>query len=210
MAQNIIFYLVKRGAHREPVRATTGDIALATGMSQQTASRRLISLEKEGKVIRQGGAISLTPKAVAEVHDFVRSILSALEGGQITFSGKVVSGLGQGAYYLSQKSYQEQIKKKLGFAPFKGTLNVDVGDEGIEKRMALHDLPAVKISGFTSGKKTFGSIDAYQCVINGMSGAIVFPSRSQHGLRVLEIIAPFSLRKKLGLADGSAVNIETV
>ena len=31
---------------------------------------------------------------------------------------------------------------------------------------------------------------------------------SVHGLQVLEIIAPYNLRKKLSLSDGSAVKVE--
>jgi len=207
---DIVFYLLQKGAHREPKRITTGEIAEGIGVSQQTASRKLIALEQEGAVVREAGAIRLTPLAITRVRKFVSEVLESLKGAEISFAGSVSAGLGKGAYYVSQKGYQSQFSKMLGFKPFPGTLNVKIGGEDIEKRITLRELPSIEIPGFKSGKVTFGKIACYQCMVNGLPGAVVFPENSSHGLQVIEVVSPFNLRKKLSLSDGSQVTVEII
>ena len=210
MLPDILSYLLEKGAHREPKRITTLEVAEALEISQQSASRKMISLEKEGMIAREGGKVRLLEKATSELRKCAAGVLKLLSETQQGFDGNVVAGLGEGAYYLSQKGYLDQFQKKLGFRPFPGTLNVSVGEEGIEKRLVLRQQKPIVIDGFVRGNRTFGKISAYRCTLNGMPGAIVFPERSHHGLQVIEIVAPFGLRKKLGLNDGSSVRVETV
>jgi riboflavin kinase len=207
---DIIFYLLQKGAHREPTRITTGAIAEGIGVSQQTASRKLIALEKEGAVTRSAGAIMLTPKAISRVRRFVSEVLESLKGAPISFSGTVSSGLGRGAYFVSRKGYRQQFLEKLGFPPFAGTLNVKIEGEDIEKRITLREQAPIEIPGFGSGKEKFGKLACYKCVAGGLPGAVVFPENSRHGLQVLEVISPFNLRKKLSLSDGSKLSVEIV
>ncbi|MEM4348211.1 MAG: DUF120 domain-containing protein [Candidatus Anstonellaceae archaeon] len=211
----VLLYLLKRGAHREPLRITTGEIAQAVGISQQTASRKMIQLEKEGQIVRQEGKVAITQKAIDQIRKAVAEINQSLRGTSITFSGKVASGLGEGAYYVTQKGYFNQFVKKLCFKPYPGTLNVTIEGEEIEKRLHLREQRPIVIEGFRGRPKsgetrTFGRIDAYRCSIGGLPAAIIFPERSLHGLRTLEIISPFNLRKKLNLADGTPVTVEVV
>ena len=207
---DIVFYLLQKGAHREPKRITTGEIAEGIGVSQQTASRKLIALEQEGAVVRADGALSLTPKAVSRVRAFVSEVLSSLKGETTLFSGAVASGIGKGAYFVSQKEYVDGFKKQLDFSPFAGTLNVKIEGEDIEKRITLREQKPILVQGFTKGKLSFGKIDCYRCMINGLPGAVIFPEMSVHGLQVIEVISPFNLRKKLSLSDGSNVTVEMV
>ncbi|MCX8194929.1 MAG: CTP-dependent riboflavin kinase [Candidatus Micrarchaeota archaeon] len=210
MIDEIVFYLLKKGAHREPKHITTSEVAEGVGVSQQTASRRLIALAKSGEIDRSGGKVFLTQKAVESARKCVKEMVQALEGTALSFSGTVVTGIGEGAYYLSQREYLSQIAKKLGFKPFPGTLNVSIADEDIEKRLLLRQRPPIEIRGFKKGKRSFGKIDIYRCAISGVPCAIVFPERSVHGLKVLEVISAFNLREKLGLQDGSLVLVEVV
>ncbi|MCX6770683.1 MAG: DUF120 domain-containing protein [Candidatus Micrarchaeota archaeon] len=207
---DIVFFLLQKGAHREPKRITTGEIAEGIGVSQQTASRKLIALEQEGAVVRSGGAISLTPKAVSRVRAFVSEVLGSLKGEATVFSGAVSAGIGKGAHFVSQKEYMGGFKKHLDFSPFAGTLNVKIEGEGIEKRITLRERKPIIVPGFSRGKATFGKIDCYRCVIGGLPGAVIFPEMSVHGLQVIEVISPFNLRKKLSLSDGSQVMVEMV
>jgi len=207
---DLVFYLLQKGAHREPKRITTGEIAEGIGVSQQTASRKLIALEQEGAVVRTGGAISLTPLAVSRVRAFVSEVLESLRGEATLFSGSVSSGIGKGAYFVSQKEYVDGFKKHLDFSPFAGTLNVKIEGEDIEKRITLREQSPIRVPGFARGKTSFGKIDCYRCVINGLPGAVIFPEMSVHGLQVIEVISPFNLRKKLSLTDGSKVSVEIV
>ncbi|MCX8198380.1 MAG: CTP-dependent riboflavin kinase [Candidatus Micrarchaeota archaeon] len=210
MISDIVFFLLKKGAHLEPRRITTGEVAEGIGVSQQTASRKLIQLEKEGQISRSQGRIALTQNAILEIKSKLKEILNSLDGTTITFKGKVASGLGEGAYYMRQKHYVKEFNSKLCFKPFPGTLNVSIGEDDIEKRLVLREQKPIVISGFTAKSRSFGRIDAYRCSISGLPGAIIFPERSLHGLQTLEIISPFNLRKKLLLSDGSDVKIEVV
>ncbi|HIH19459.1 TPA: CTP-dependent riboflavin kinase [Candidatus Micrarchaeota archaeon] len=210
MLSEIVFFLLRQGAHREPKRITTNEVAQNISVSQQTASRKLINLEKSGEIERAGGKVFLTEKAVSQARRCVKEVMEALEGTSIGFAGTVVQGVGEGAYYLSQKEYVREFRKRLGFKPFPGTLNVSIEDDDIEKRLLLRQQKPIQISGFRKGNRTFGKIEAYRCAIGGIPAAIVFPERSVHGLKLLEIISPFQLRKKLDLSDGSKVGIEVV
>ena len=210
MISDIVFYLLRKGAHREPKRITTGEIAEQLGVSQQTASRKLIELEKAGELERSGGRVRLTEKALVGVRRLMREVLDSLKGTGLVFSGKVVPGLGEGGFFVVQKEYMQGFRKKLGFVPFRGTLNVFIEAEEVEKRLILREQKAVEIPGFHRGSRQFGKIDAYRCVVGGLPGAIIFPEKSQHGLQMLEIIAPVNLRKSLGLQDGTTLSVEVV
>jgi len=206
----MVFYLLQKGAHSEPRKITTGQIAGGIGVSQQTASRKLISLEREGIVVRSAGAIMLTPKAVSRVRAFISEVLSSLQGMEIIFSGAVAAGIGEGARFVSQKEYMASFGKLLDFRPFPGTLNVKIGGEDIEKRIMLRERAPIRVPGFVKGRASFGKIDCYRCMVGGLPGAVIFPEMSVHGLQVLEVISPFDLRKKLSLSDGSKVDVEMV
>ena len=47
----------------------------------------------------------------------------------IEFRRKIVSGMGEGAYYMSLKGYRNQFIEKLGYEPYPGTLNVKLVDQ---------------------------------------------------------------------------------
>jgi len=210
MISEIVFYLLQKGAHKEEKRITTGEIAEAIGVSQQTASRKLIELENDGQLERVGGKVRLTDKAIVEIRKCVSEVLESLKGTGMVFRGKLVRGLGEGGFFVGQKEYAAQFKKKLGFVPFKGTLNLFIDAEDVEKRLTLRERTPITITGFSKGKRNFGKISAYKCVIGGLPCAIVFPEMSQHGLQTLEVISSFNLRKELKLEDGSFVPVEIV
>ena len=102
------------------------------------------------------------------------------------------------------------IEQKLGFSPYAGTLNLEILPDFLEKRLELRSSRPIKIPGFSSGGRTYGPIDAYRCVVGGMDGAVIFPVRSQHGLSVIEVIAPVYLMGELGLKYGSELEIEVL
>ncbi len=204
MIDEVLAYLVRRGAHLEPAKITTREIAYDLDMSQQTASRKAIELIKSGKIERTPEGMVVTGKALAELKRTVDELQKMLypELG-FEFSGKVVSGLGEGARFMKIQQYKDNIKKQLGFVPYAGTLNVKINPEDVEKRLRLKTHPPIIINGFRLAGKDFGKILCYRCKIRGIQGAIVFPVRSTHGLNVLEMIAPVNLRKELSLTDQS-------
>ena len=40
--------------------------------------------------------------------------------------GTIIKGLGEGAYFMSMGHYKKEIKKKLGFDAYPGTLNIKI------------------------------------------------------------------------------------
>lgn len=211
MMDEVLLFLLRRGAHREPVEVTTSGVACALGISQQTASRRLILLEREGKIRRVGRCVSITGKGLKEAKGLYVMLGTALEKRiRFRFHGKVTSGTKDGRYYLSLKRYREQIKKRMGFIPYPGTLNIRIPPDEINLRLLLRSKNGELVNGFKIGGRTVGRIVCYRCRLNGIDGAVVFPERSHYGLDVMEVIAPVNLRKKLSLENGDDVTCDVI
>ncbi len=117
-----------------------------------------------------------------------------------------MSGLGEGRYYVMREGYRRQIREKLFFDPYPGTLNVKVYPTYRKKVAELREGDCVMLRGFTEGGKTFGRVKAFHATVNGYPGALIIPEMS-HYRDVIEIIADVSLREKFGLRDGDEVEI---
>ncbi|HLC88889.1 MAG TPA: DUF120 domain-containing protein [Candidatus Nanoarchaeia archaeon] len=105
----------------------------------------------------------------------------------MVISGQVVSGLGEGKYYVEK--YQPYFVQKLGYACFLGTLNFRI-------REPVH-LPENK--KIIIKPREGGQVDCYPVLINkAFKGAIVVPHKSRHGQDILEVVSPVCLRKVLG------------
>ena len=119
--------------------------------------------------------------------------------------GLVISGTKKGGYFISQKYYSEQFKKKLGFKPFPGTLNIQIQEENLEQ---IAKIPTEEI-GIIEGEDEFGEVKYIKASLNGeINGALVFPVKTQHPQDILEFIASENLREKLNLQDGELVNLD--
>ena len=118
--------------------------------------------------------------------------------------GIVVKGLGEGAYFMSMQHYKDEIKKKLGFEAYPGTLNLKVS-----KRDAslLKSVNPIKIEGFKNGDKVFGGASCYKAKIMGIDGSIILPDINKHK-DILEFIAPIHLRSELNLKEGTKIMVE--
>ncbi|MBI4177714.1 MAG: CTP-dependent riboflavin kinase [Candidatus Aenigmarchaeota archaeon] len=213
--ENLIYILSRKGAHEKFVRTNTIELASECGMSQQTASRKLIELESEGlierRIDRHGQSVRLTQKAVAELKTVYRNLRPVFEGvKKVTIQGKVFSGLGEGGYYIHMPGYRKQFARKLGFDPYPGTLNIKLETErDISAKAELDKIPAVQIEGFKDDKRTYGGANCYKATVNGVDAAILVIERTHHPADVMEIISRHFLRKTLRLRDGSAVTIKT-
>ena len=203
-----IFFLLRHGGAEHAVHISTTALAQEIGVSQQTASRWIMELEDEGLISRARGGIRVTDACV----DRCRTLYSLLKGvfeasKFIEMRGTATSGLGDGKYYLGLPDYKAQIKRKLGFTPFDGTLNLLVPDK--EKKLALSQLQGIEIRGFFKDGRMHGAAKCFKCVISGkFNGAVIIPQRSHYGLDVLEVISEKNLRQELGLKDGSPVSLK--
>jgi riboflavin kinase len=202
--------LAKKGALSAPMRLTTSEIGHLLGMSQQNASVRLRSLEKNGMLVRSAGSLKLTARAESALRSEFSDLKALFEGGSILLRGRVVKGLGEGGFFVSLPGYRKAIEGKLGFTPYPGTLNLELIPAHVERRLELRSRAPIEIPGFSYKGKTYGPIEAYRCRAGGMEGAVVFPRRSQHGLSVIEIISPVFLMGELRLRHGSWLEVEVL
>lgn len=193
-------------------KLSTSTIARDLEISQQSVSRKLRELEKnhfvKRKATSRGIELSVTNEGrlLLKKHFYSLKKLFNSRNEKKSLAGKVVSGLGEGKYYLSFEKYFSQIKSKLGFNPFKGTLNLAVDENGLIDFISSGK--EITIEGFETAERNFGAIKCFPVLINGkVDGALVLPERSVHK-NVAELIAPLNLRKKFSLKDGGKINFE--
>jgi len=203
------------GAMEKPVLISSAELAGLISVSPQTAVRRLQELEREGLITRRpaggGQRVEVTDRGVEllrrEYLDY-QAIFS--RWNEIRLTGEVVTGLGEGKYYISLEGYRRQFQEKLGFTPFPGTLNLRLSPQSLGRLARLER--GIRIEGFVSEKRTFGGGTCFPSLVQKGSqevkGAVVMPDRSHYSREIIEVIAPVNLRERLGLADGSIVEIK--
>ncbi|MBP1912497.1 DUF120 domain-containing protein [Thermococcus stetteri] len=205
----MLIQLSKRNAIGKPVRVTMRELADALNTSPHTVLRILAELENEGLIERRTVGkktyVEILPEGLNFLKKICDEILEAVSDRVIV--GEVVSGLGEGAYYVKQ--YSPLIEEYLGFKPFPGTLNVKMLFPKTVFDAVLNVRPVI-IPGFVKDGRLFGDVRAYRVQVNGIEGAIVVPSRTIHPPRIAEIVAPVNLRKTLKLKDGDRVRIEVI
>jgi riboflavin kinase, archaea type len=203
------------GAYEKEVSISTGIFATGLGLSQQTASRRLIEMEKQGLIERSADGraqrVRITKAGLGSLGEMYRTLKPAFEGPKqkLSIKATVFSGLSEGSYYMSMEGYRKQFRSKLGFDPFPGTLNLRVTKDSMVHRHEFDSHPFVAIDGFADKERTYGGARCYPVMVEGkVRGAIVVPIRAHYGEDVIEIIAPENLRRRLRLKDGDVVDVE--
>jgi len=207
----ILKELALLGATKNRVEISSLELAKQLETSQQTASRYLLELDKDGMITRELGIkkqlIQITGKGEKNLQEEYMQYQQIFElTNKIHFSGKIVSGMGEGKYYTKQSGYADQFKEKLDFDTFPGTLNVEIRHIEKNKLRLLKKYNAIQIDEFETDNRTFGGVKCFRATINNADGAIVLPLRS-HYSNILEFISPHFLRDKLNLKDGDDVKI---
>jgi len=206
--QLLLFLALQAGLHGK-ASTSTAKIARHFGLSQQTASRKLRKLAGQGLInlnaTPSGCVFSLTGQGIELLkEDFLslQRVFASIK--KPVLRGTVKIGLGEGSYYVSRPFYLKQFRKRLGFKPFFGTLNLIV--EQSELDSFLSGLSQIEITGFKTGQRSFGKIRAFPVVVQGkQKAALIFPERTAHPKNEIEIIASTNLRKKFRLKEGSKV-----
>jgi CTP-dependent riboflavin kinase len=123
---------------------------------------------------------------------------------QIT--GKIVSGAKQGAFFTGLDWVQKQCLKKLGFAPWPGTLNLEIPMDHVA---VIEELKVKEGMELVSPDSNYCSGYVFPVSIEGISAAIVFPAEDVrvHPKNIIEIISPKMLKDTLDVKDGDQVNI---
>ncbi len=214
-----LYKLAEMGASNRTVKVSTEYLAERMRSSQQTASRHLIQLEKRDWIRRvvtpEGCLIKITTAGTSELkklYSSLRQVMEAEYPPSVTLEGVVFTGLGEGAYYVTQEGYRRQFIEKLGFDPYPGTLNLKLATEyDMKTRSELDAYPATEIEGFEDESRTFGHVRCFHALINNKAkGAVVCALRSHYNSSVLEVIAPTYLRGQLKLKDGNKVKVEVL
>ncbi len=210
----VLKQLAMAGAIEDYVPVSTGELGRIMGTSQQTASRRILGLLDTGLIQREMGArrqrIRLTEDGIkalqTEYADYV-SIFEVVD--RVKLRGTVVSGLGEGRYYIEQAGYREQFKELLDMAPFIGTLNLRLVGEDRGKLQLLRRSTGIPLRGFTHASRTFGAVKGFNAVLGDLRCAVVMPQRSHH-TDTIEVISEHHLRKLLDLRDGDQVELHVI
>ena len=201
----VLKFLALRGATKHPVNMSSEKLAEKFDVSQQSGSRYILNLVDNGllerNLGRKGQILSLTSKAIDilknEFNEY-RLVFDAPE--KIMLRGKLESGLGEGAYYISRKKYQKQINKIMGWEAYDGTFNLRVKEEDMPKLEAVHAANGMLIEGFKEKNRTFGRAWLFEAdIVNPKNKksvdkcAVIVPKRT-HYRKVIEIISPEYLR----------------
>ena len=119
--------------------------------------------------------------------------------------GTVFSGNGEGAIYLKLPWVKKQIREKLGFVPYPGTLNVSITEESVTLKKTLaqgeSNIDILPAKGFQPGKCYRASLKTE------LMCALILPEVAGYPENVIEIIGPENLRKKFHLSDGETVEV---
>ena len=206
-------YLATLGGLKSPVKTSTQTLGEELGISQQTASRRVLTLEKEKLITKNiessGQSILITTLGEEYLRrEFAEySKIFSAEDEKYILKGNVVSGVGEGRFYMSIPHYQEMFTKLCGFTPYPGTLNVRLNQQSLQIRSRLESHDWMIVPGFKDEHRQFGDARCLLCSIDSVPCAIVAPLRTHHPTDIVEIISGERLREKLNLTDGTPVDV---
>jgi riboflavin kinase len=218
----VVLKLGLYGAINSPLDITSSELGDYLGVSQQTAARYLVELEKSHLIERtrtsRGQSVQITKVGRELLENLGIMITKALYSKKRSacIYGEIENGLGEGAWYISQPEYTEQFKQMLGFVPFPGTLNLRILNvDDLKKIAQIRQSDPIIIRGFKKNDRNFGDVMCYNARFeDGTMGAIIIPSRTHHNKDILEAIAPINLREKLAptannpLKEGATVKVE--
>ena len=208
-------YLLSKGAKHNYVSITTSSLGKNIQKSQQAASKHLLELEQNKFIERiingRNISVKITSKGFSEMVKLSSLLQKSLDSSPsyVELEGTLVSGMGEGAYYMGLKGYTKQFQSKIGYVPFPGTLNVRL-DQKIhqESIKQFETLNGVKIKSFSDGKRTYGWVKCFSAKLNNsINCELIMLERTHHDDSIIELISKSCLRKSRKLKDGSKVLI---
>jgi len=121
---------------------------------------------------------------------------------EIVMKGKVFSGNRRGKRFVNLPGVKKQIKEKLGFNPYIGTLNLRLPNEaGVNELREANGIKIIPEKGYYEGK-------CFKALVMGkVEGAVVLPGVPEYPPDLLEVLAPVNLRETLGLKDGVEIEL---
>ena len=122
---------------------------------------------------------------------------------KIELAGGVFTGQGEGKKYVELSWVKQQIKEKLGFNPYPGTLNLRLDEKNVKRRVLLEKDANMRVchsEGYCTGLLFKASLDGVVC-------GVVIPQVENYPENVLEVVASVNLKQKLRLRDGDLVTV---
>jgi len=208
--------LLSKGARNNFVQITTSSLGRSIKKSQQAASKHILELENGGFIDRimtgRQLSVKITQKGYSELVKLHSILGCSLDSSpsHLELNGLIISGLGEGAYYMSLNGYTKQFKVKIGYIPFPGTLNVKLNQlQATQIIQQLNDLDSVIIDPFSDGKRTYGWVKCFHATLNGsIKCELIRLERTHHNNSIIELISKNNLRKTSKLKTGSKVTIK--
>ncbi len=209
-------YLLSKGAKYNYVSVTTSSLGKSIKKSQQAVSKHLLELDKNQFIKRiisgRNISVKITPKGYTEMVKLSSILQKSLDSSpsHVELKGTLVSGLGEGAYYMGLKGYTKQFQTKIGYIPYPGTLNVRLDQKIHQEAMQQFEtLNGIKIKSFSDGKRTFGWVKCFAAKLdNSTNCELIILERTHHDDSIIELISKSCLRKTAKLKDGSKVSIK--
>ena len=208
--------LLSKGARYNFVHITTSSLGKSLKKSQQAASIYLLELENNGFIERlmegRKMSVKITHKGYSELVK-LNSVLSSSLGkstNDMELKGSVISGFGEGAYYMSLKGYTKQFKTKINYIPFPGTFNIKLNQQHDSQAVQqLADLEGIMINPFSDEKRTYGWVKCFHAKLNNsINCELIRLERTHHDNSVIELISKTNLRKAASLKTGSKVRVK--
>jgi len=157
-------------------------------------------------------SIKITSKGFSEMVKLSAILQKSLDSSpsHVEIKGTLVSGMGEGAYYMALKGYTKQFKPKIGYIPFPGTLNVRLDQKIHQEAIKQFEiLEGVKINSFSDGKRTYGWVKCFPAKLNNsVNCELIILERTHHDDSIIELISKVCIRKTAKLKDGSKVSIK--
>ncbi len=209
-------FLLTKGAKHNYVTITTSSLGKNIKKSQQAASKHLLELEQnlfiERIVSGRNISVKITSKGFSEMVKLSAILQKSLNSSpsHVILKGTLVSGMGEGAYYMGLKGYTKQFKPKIGYIPFPGTLNVKLDQKIHQEAIKQFEiLEGIKINSFSDGKRTYGWVKCFPATLNNsINCELIILERTHHDTSIIELISKVCIRKTGKLKDGSKVSIK--
>jgi riboflavin kinase len=209
-------YLLSKGAKYNYVSVTTSSLGKNIKKSQQAASKHLLELEQNKFIERiisgRNISVKITSKGFSEMVKLSSVLQKSLDSSpsHVELNGTVVSGMGEGAYYMGLKGYTKQFQSKIGYVPFPGTLNVRLDDKIHQESIKQFEtLNGIKVKSFSDGKRTYGWVKCFNAKLNNtINCELIILERTHHDDSIIELISKSCLRKSAKLKDGTKISIK--
>ena len=209
-------FLLTKGAKHNYVTITTSSLGKNIKKSQQAASKHLLELEQnlfiERIVSGRNISVKITSKGFSEMVKLSAILQKSLDSSpsHVILKGILVSGMGEGAYYMGLKGYTKQFKPKIGYIPFLGTLNVKLDQKIHQEAIKQFEiLEGIKIKSFSDDKRTYGWVKCFPAKLNNsINCELIILERTHHDASIIELISKVCIRETGKLKDGSKVSIK--